>query len=199
MFWNTSAELHAALNDLPVVLLLVSIVFDVVGGAIKRDSLKQAGFWTLVVGAAGVILALVSGLRAEDSIEHGGSVHLVIERHETLAIVTTVLFVGLALWRIVRHRSMTANERPVYLMIGTVGVLFLTWTAHLGGTIVFRHGGGIPTTVMEGAMEERAIGHSHAPGEEHEAEAPADTTATADESEDDHAHPPDTPEHEHEE
>ena len=197
MFWNTAAELHAALNDFPVVLLLVSIVFDVVGGATKRDSLKQAGFWTLVAGAAGVILALISGLRAEGSIEHGGSVHLVMERHQTLAITTTVLFVGLALWRILRHRRMTANERPVYLMIGTVGILFLVWTAHLGGTIVFRYGGGIPTTVLEGAMQERAINHSHAPGEEHgDDDVSPDSAVTPSEAEEEHAHPPGTPEHE---
>ncbi len=198
MLWNTSAELHAALNDFPIVLLLVSIVFDVVGGATKRDSLKQAGFWTLVAGAAGVILALISGLRAEGSMEHGGSVHLVMERHQTLAITTTVLFVGLALWRILRHRRMTANERPVYLMIGTVGILFLVWTAHLGGTIVFRHGGGIPTAVLEGAMQERAIDHSHATGEEHDDDASPDS-AVASGEEEEHAHPPGTPEPEHEE
>ncbi len=199
MFWNTFAEMHAALNDLPVVLLMASIIFDMVGGATKRESLNHAAYWTLVAGAAGIVLALISGLRAEGTIEHGGSVHLVIERHETLAITTTVLFVGLALWRIARHRRMTAKERPAYLTIGAVAVLFLIWTAHLGGTIVFRHGGGIPTTVMEGAMEERATGHSHAGVEEHEHDAVApDSTAGAAET-GEHADPPATPEHEHEE
>ncbi len=199
MFWNSFAELHAALNDLPVVLLLVSILFDVVGGATKRESLQTAGFWTMMTGAGGILLALVSGLRAEGTIEHGGSVHLVMERHETLAITTTVLFLALALWRLVRHRGMTTTERPVYLMVGTLGVLFLFWTAHVGGTIVFRHGGGIPTEVLQGALQERTLEHTHAPGEEHETAVTADSISESQEGEEDHAHPQDTSEHEHEE
>ncbi len=197
MLWNTAAELHAALNDLPVVLLLLALVFDILGGALKRESLRAAGFWTLVAGAGGAVLALVSGLRAEDSIEHGGSVHLVLERHETLAIVTTVLFGGLALWRIIRYRGMTKNERPAYWVVGALGALFLIWTSHVGGTIVYRHGGGIPTSVMEGALQERSTGHAHASGEEHEHPASSgDSTAPAGMTPDSIA-PPDTAAHQH--
>jgi uncharacterized membrane protein len=199
MIWNTPAELHAALNDLPAVLLLLALAFEIAGGITKRESLRATGFWMLTAGGGGALLALISGLRAEESIEHGGSVHLVMERHETLAITTTVIFVGLAAWRIWRRRAMPSRERAVFLGVGTLGVLFLLWTAHLGGTIVFRHGGGIPSSVMEGAMQERTTGHSHAPGEEHDV-APGDEARGAEgaEAAEEHTHAPDTPAHEHE-
>jgi uncharacterized membrane protein len=197
--WKTPAELHSALNDLPVVLLLASVVCDVLGNALKRESLQAAGFWTLVGAAGGAVLALITGLRAEESIEHGGSVHLVMERHETLAIVVTALLVILAAWRIWRRGRFGPQERPVYLSVAAVGALAVVWTAHIGGTMVYRYGGGIPTDVLEGALEERAAGHTHGPGEEHDdgAPAPADTTRATPDSSGTHTHPPGTPEHEH--
>lgn len=198
-FPETAAQWHAALNDFPSILFIVALAFDLVGEATRRESLKAAGFWTLAVGAGGTVVALVSGLIAEESIEHGGAAHLVMERHETLAISVTVLFVLLAAWRIWRKNNLGPKERPSYYVIHVVGVLAVLWTAHLGGTLVFEYGGGVPTQVLEGALRERAAGHEHAEGEEHEP-APADTAAAADTAADSagHTHPPGTPEHEHE-
>lgn len=199
--WQTPAELHSALNDLPVILLIASVVFDLIGSATNRTSLKAAGFWTMTGAAGGALLALISGLRAEDSIEHGGSVHLVMERHETLAIAATVLTVALAAWRIWRRGQLRASERPVYLSVSALGALAIIWVAHIGGTIVYRYGGGIPTPVMEAALEERTVGHSHGPGEEHEhgeASATGDSAADTTAQGEGHSHPPGTPEHEHE-
>jgi uncharacterized membrane protein len=200
--WQTPAELHSALNDLPVILLIASVAFDLLGSATKRDSLKAAGFWTIVGAGIGALVALITGLRAEDSIEHGGSVHLVMERHQTLAISATVLIIALAAWRIWRKGQLRSQERPVYLTITSVGALAIIWVAHLGGTIVYRYGGGIPTPVIEAALEERAGGHTHGPGEEHghDEAAPSAGTNAADSSAggETHAHPRDTPAHEHE-
>ncbi|MBI2072674.1 MAG: hypothetical protein HYT81_06515, partial [Gemmatimonadetes bacterium] len=83
MLFDTAAEWHAALNDLPPALLLASVIFDWLGTATKRDSLKAAGFWALVAGVVGAAFAVASGLRAEGSIEHGETVHRVMEQHET--------------------------------------------------------------------------------------------------------------------
>src|SRR3990172_127269 len=102
MLFDTAAEWHAALNDLPPALLLASVIFDWLGSATKRDSLKAAGFWALVAGVAGAALAVTSGLLAEGSIEHGETVHRVMERHETWAIAVGVGFALLAAWRIWR-------------------------------------------------------------------------------------------------
>lgn len=191
-FPETAAQWHAALNDFPSILFILALAFDLAGSATRRESLRAAGFWTLVIGAAGAIAALSSGLIAEETVEHGGSMHLVMERHETLGISITVLFVGLAVWRIWRKGQLGPRERPTYLTMSAVGVLAVLWTAHLGGTIVYEYAGGVPTRALEGALAERAADHEHEPGEEHE--APADTS----EQSSDHTDPPGTPAHEHE-
>jgi len=191
--WQTPAELHAALNDFPAVLLLVTLAFEVAGGLTRRESFRAAGFWTLILGAAGAVLAVISGLRAESTIEHGGSVHMIMERHETLAITVTVLFGLLAAWRIWR-RTMGGRERTAYLLGLGLGGLLVIWTSHIGGTMVFQHAGGVPTAVLEGALAERAVPHTHSPGEEHEqGTAEADSTTAPG----DHEDAPGTPAHEH--
>jgi len=198
--WDTAAELHAALNDLPPALLLASVVFDLLGDATKREGLKVAGFWTLVAGTVGAAGAVVSGLVAEKTIEHGEAIHRVMERHEFLALSVGGLFLVLAAWRIWRRGNLGPAERPSYLVAATVGALGILWVAHLGGTIVFRHGGGIPSAVMQEALRERTGEHEHAPGEEH------DTTATGAvmgdsakaDSAAEHTHAPGTPPHRHE-
>lgn len=199
--WQTPAELHSALNDLPVILLIAAIAFDLLGTATKRDSLKAAGFWALVGAGMGALVATVTGLRAADSIEHGGAVHLVMERHKTLAISATVLIVALATWRIWRKGLLRPQERSVHLTIVGVAALAIIWVAHLGGTIVYRFGGGIPTPVLEAALEERKAGHSHGDAEEHDHGGEAGATGAATDSAaggETHSHPPNAPAHEHE-
>jgi uncharacterized membrane protein len=196
MLYDTPAEWHAALNDLPPALLLASVIFDWLGSATRRDSLKAAAFWTLVAGVAGAAFAVTSGLLAEGSIEHGETVHLVMERHETWAIAVSVAFALLAAWRIGRKGVLGPQERPTYLFAATVGALGIIYVAHLGGTVVFQHAGGIPTPALQEALAERTQEHEHAPGEEHAPAMPADSAAAK--ADTGHAHAPGTPPHQHE-
>jgi len=199
MLFDTAVEWHAALNDLPPALLLASVIFDWLGTATKRDTLKAAGFWALVAGVLGAALAVATGLRAEGTIEHGETVHRVMERHETWAIAVSVVFALLAAWRIWRKGVLGPQERPAYLFAATVGALGIVYVAHLGGTVVFRHAGGVPTAALQEALRERGAQHEHAPGEEHEV-APADTAGAKPDSaaaraDTGHTHAPGTPPH----
>lgn len=167
MFFDTAAEWHAALNDLPPALFLASVIFDWLGSAAKRETLKAAGFWALVGGVIGAAAAVTSGLLAEGRIEHGETVHRIMERHEMWAISVSVTFALLAAWRIWRKGVLGPQERPTYLFAATLGALGILYVAHLGGTMVFRHGAGVPTPALQEALTERTEGHQH--GDEPEA------------------------------
>lgn len=201
--WETAAEWHAALNDLPPALFVASVVFDLTGSVTRRDALKTAAHWTLVGAAIGAVAALVSGLVAEGTIEHGAAVHEVMERHEALAKVATAALVGLAGWRVWRRGLPGRREHAVYLTAAVATLAGVVFVAHLGGTVVFRHGGGIPTSVLEAAIAERESGHEHAEGEEHDhdpagAEVDAARPDTQPSSGDSaHTHAPGTPTHRH--
>jgi uncharacterized membrane protein len=207
MFGYDWPRLHAALNDLPAALLLLAVLFELAGVILRRPTLRVASYWTMVTGAVGGVLAVVSGLQAEEHIAHGEAVHELMETHEKLALITLGIFAVVALWRIVRESRMGGTERGVVLALSLAGLGVLLTTAAYGGKLVFDHAAGIPTPVLEEEMHERAEGHHHGAGEEadehdeHEHDgaaasdsahgtAPADSTAPAG-----HTHPPGTPPH----
>jgi uncharacterized membrane protein len=161
MFGYDWPRLHAALNDLPAALLLVAVLFDLAGVLLRRPALRVAGFWTLTAGAVGAVLAVLSGLQAEEHIAHGEAVHQVMHTHEELALITLGIFVVLALWRIVRESRMGSTERGVVLALSLGGTGMLLATAVYGGKLVFDHAAGIPTEVLQAEIHDRAEGHHH--------------------------------------
>jgi uncharacterized membrane protein len=180
-------RLHAALNDLPTALLLTAVIFDVLALATRRDTFRQASFWTLIVGAVGGAAAVISGLQAEEHIAHGEAVHRVMETHETLALITLGLFGVLALWRLFRDRRMGMGERILGVVASVAGLGILLTTAVYGGRLVFEHAAGIPTSVLQEEMHERTEGHHHNEGVELESSSTGP----------DHVDPPGTPPHSH--
>jgi uncharacterized membrane protein len=156
MFGYDAARIHAALNDLPPALLPLAVLFDLLGAFLKRESLKAAGFWTLLGGVLGSGAAIVSGLLAEDATPHGADAHALMETHETLAFIVLGLFTILAIWRLVRKGVWNEKEQPIALTAGVIGVALIVVTSMFGGKLVFDHGVGIPTPALEAATRERA-------------------------------------------
>jgi uncharacterized membrane protein len=197
-------QLHAALNDLPTALLLTAVLFELIGVVAGRPALRQVSFWMLIAGAIGGAAAVISGLQAEDHIEHGEAVHRVMETHEQLGLITLGVFGVLAVWRIVRERRMESLERALMLILslGGVGVLFLT--ANYGGRLIFEHAAAIPSRVLQAELQERTEGHEHAEAITHthvvpdsmapspaaSPKPPVDPPGTPP-----HSHPPGTPKH----
>jgi uncharacterized membrane protein len=158
-------RLHALLNDLPAALLVTAVFFDVAALVTRRETFRQVGFWTMLVGAIGGGLAVISGLQAEEYIAHGEAVHRVMETHETLGLTSLGVFGLLALWRIVRERRMGSLERSLTVILSLGGVGVLVATGLYGGRLVFDHAAGIPSQVLEAELGERTQEHRHA-GEE---------------------------------
>ena len=188
-------RLHAALNDLPIGLLLAAVLFDLLAVITKRLWFRQVGVWTMLVGAVGGAVAVLSGLQAEEDISHGDAVHRVMETHEQLGLITLGVFGVLTLWRIVRERRMGALERTLSLVVSLVGVGFLVATGVYGGKLVFDHAAGIPTEVLQAELRERTEDHDHGDGPRDPAVAP-DSSASAPGGRD-HVDPPGTPSHSH--
>ncbi len=153
-------RLHAAVNDLPPALLPVSVLFDLLGIWLKRESLRAAAFWTLLAGVLGTLAAIGAGLMAEDAAQHSETAHGIMETHETLAFIVLAIFGILAVWRIVRRGVWSAKEQPVALTAAVIGVFILVYTAKLGGELMFDHAVGIPTARLQQIPAER-MAHEH--------------------------------------
>src|SRR3979409_38257 len=94
---------HAAVNDLPAALLLVTVLFDVAAWLTQRASLQAAAPRSLWAGVLAGSVAVLAGLGAEDVIEHGEAIHDLMETHETLALVTMGIFTVVLAWRLIRR------------------------------------------------------------------------------------------------
>lgn len=176
MFGYDAARLHAAANDLAPVLLPMAVLFDLLGALLKRESLKAAGFWTLLFGVAGGGLAIVTGFLAEDVTPHGAQAEAVMSTHETLAYIVVALFAILAIWRLVRRGVWSEKEQPIALTAGVIGIALVVVQAAFGGKLVFEHGVGIPTPAIESALQDRAAAdaeHRRGAAETAPAAAPA--------------------------
>lgn len=187
-------RLHAALNDLPIALLLAAVLFDVLALATRREFFRQVSLWTLFLGALGGAAAVLSGLQAEEHISHGDAVHRVMETHELLGFVTLGVFGVLTLWRLVRERRMGSAERTVTVVLAIAGAGVLVATGSYGGRLVFEHAAGIPTDVLQREIQERSTDHHHGA-----AESPVDPKLNASPATPPagHVDPPGTPAHSH--
>jgi uncharacterized membrane protein len=186
-------RLHALLNDFPIALLVTAVFFDLMALATRRVALRQVGFSLLLVGALGAVAAVVSGLQAEEHIDHGEAVHRVMGTHEQFALISLGVFGALALWRLFRERRMGALERTATVIASLAGAGVLFATGLYGGRLVFEHAAGIPTRVLEGELHERSEGHRHG-GDTTSAEHAAPTHVDS-QSSPSHSHPPGTPAH----
>jgi uncharacterized membrane protein len=159
-------HLHAALNDLPAALLLITVLFDIAGWITKRESLRATALWTLWTGVIGGWLAVVAGLQAEDVIDHGNAIHDIMERHETLALVTMGIFTVVLAYKLFRRGNLSRAEELLFRGVSLAGLVTLVWTTRLGGKMFFEHAAGVPTAVFGPEIRDRAAkamgqGHEH--------------------------------------
>lgn len=208
LFGYDAPRFHAVFNDFPPALLVMGVLFELAYLFTKRESLRSAAFWSLVAGAVLTGLAILTGLKAEDAIDHGQAIHEIMQAHERFAWVTLGFFGVVALWRVVREAKMGRGERWAVALVAVVGLGFLVATGREGGELVFDHAAGMSTEAMQAEIMNRAGGHEHAPGEEHDdAAVPGAADSMPEHQHDDstaadsnaakatHTHAPGTPEH----
>ena len=163
-------RLHAALNDLPVALLLASVGFDLAGALARKESLKAAGYWCLAGGVVGGGIAAIAGLTAEGQLPpHSDASHAAMETHETFAFVVIALFAILLVWRTLRRGRRGKQEQTIFSTAGVIGCGLLIFTANLGGRLVFDRAMGIDGHVLQSAIDERRSGRTHSEAEDDEA------------------------------
>ncbi len=211
-FGLDAPRFHAIFNDFPVALLVAGVGFELAYLFTKRESLRSAAYWSLIVGAVMTGMAIATGLKAKGVIQHGDAIHDIMQAHERLAWTTLGFFGVVAVWRLLRESKMARPERWAVALIGVVGLGFLMATGREGGELAFDHGAGMSTEAMQAELQNRAGGHEHAPGEEHDdgampaaadsaggpqhADSAAEPSTTAsDSAQPAHTHAPGTPEH----
>lgn len=134
---------HPLLVHFPIVLLLLSVVLDVMGWQKKDPNLALCGYWLMLLGTGGALVAFVCGILAELSAARQGAPQTPIEAHELLATVATWLFLGLAVTRILLGPRLKGRIGKTWLWAGVVGCVLLAAAAHLGGRAAYNYGANV--------------------------------------------------------
>jgi uncharacterized membrane protein len=140
--------LHPLTVHFPIALLFTSVFFDLLGIITENKNFRQTGWWLLVLGFIGGIIAAIFGAWSEEIVEAMGVPEAAIDRHEAFAIATLIVF-GLLLvirWRI--RLRWSDRDRVMYLCTAMIGLLLLGITGFYGGELVYRYGAGVQSPVI---------------------------------------------------
>ncbi len=137
--------IHPLLVHFPIALLFTSVFFDLLGMITENKNLRQTGQWLLILGLIGGIVAAVFGFWTEEAVEAMGVPEEAVDRHETFAIITLIVFgILLAIRWWIKNRW-SVRDRVIYLCVAMLGLLLLGATGFFGGELVYRFGAGVQT------------------------------------------------------
>ena len=115
--------IHPMVVHFPIALLITSVVFDLLATRWRRESFQEAGFYTLLAGLLGAVVAVVTGAMAEEAAEGKGIPESVLEIHEALGYATLLFFIGLLALRLLMRWGLIRKMPALYLTMGFIGIL----------------------------------------------------------------------------
>lgn len=131
-------EIHPALVHFPIALLPVSLGADALGWLTGSDTLLQMGRRTMPLAAASAALAGAFGLVAQEAVEVGSQTHDYLVTHRNLNLGLIGLTAAMA-----ADRARRDHPNLAYLLVGAAGIAAMTYSAYLGGHMVYEHGVGV--------------------------------------------------------
>jgi nitrite reductase/ring-hydroxylating ferredoxin subunit/uncharacterized membrane protein len=120
-------SVHAALTDLPIGIMALSLLFDVI-------DLRSAADVALSVGILAMLAAAISG--AADYSDTDDDARTAATVHATLMVVALLVYV-LSLWLRV---GAPVGDRLVPIALSVVGVSIISIAAWVGGEVVYTFG-----------------------------------------------------------
>src|SRR5579871_5642339 len=131
-----SHPLHPMLVAFPIGLWIASFAFDVAAMAEGDPSLAAAGFYAVIGGCAGAVLAAIAGatdlfgvVPSRSSAKTRGYTHALLN------VCALVLFIIVA----ARRGGAAAMPDGLSLLLSAIGVILILCSGWLGGTLVYRN------------------------------------------------------------
>ncbi|MBV7332831.1 DUF2231 domain-containing protein [Chloroflexi bacterium TSY] len=135
---NIFKDLHPIIVHFPIALLVLSFGLTVV--ARHWPSLHEQTGLLLWIGGLATIPATATGLISHEPYE-ATVLHDVIETHQLLGMLGTVVMIGLVIWRYLsRRKGQDAGTSLLYLAFAVVGLVWLFLLGGTGGNLVYEYG-----------------------------------------------------------
>lgn len=137
------ANLHPLFVHFPIALLLSSVALSWAGRFWPGKGLDQAAWYTLLLGLAGTVVTLLSGLVAAQGVAADSPAMATLNIHRLLGIATFVLFGVLAIWSWRSKGAISGSKRTLYTLLQIVGVVLIVAVGFFGGELVYTFGLGV--------------------------------------------------------
>lgn len=131
-------ELHPALVHFPLTLLPMSIGADAIGRITGNRRLMWLGERGIAAAALTGAVAGASGLIAQEEVNVEGETMDMLITHRNLNISAVGIMSAMA----ARRAQMDRPSLP-YLLTGLAAIGAMTYSAYIGGTLVYQHGVGV--------------------------------------------------------
>jgi uncharacterized membrane protein len=131
-------ELHPTLVHYPLALIPAAWLCDAVGWLTGSRTLMNTGRALMPIAAASAAVAGAAGLAAQESVKAHGHAREMLATHRTLNVGLIAATGVLAVLR-----SAEEEPRPAHLLAGLVGMIAMSYSAYLGGKMVYEHGVGV--------------------------------------------------------
>ncbi len=150
-------NIHPLFVHFPIALLLTSTAFYFLGTIFKKEDLLAAAKWELFLGTLAAALTVWTGLKAAETVSHGGNAHGIMMMHQYFGFAVLGISITLSVWVRVSKANIPVRGKPAFLLILLVLAAILTQGADLGGRMVFGKGVGVGSKSMLQETED----HSH--------------------------------------
>ncbi len=131
--------LHAVLVEVPVGAWTGTVVFDGLAALTGSKSMDTAADATLALGLVGALAAATTGMN--DWADTEGAPKRIGIVHAALNVAAVGLFGASCALRLRKSRPRTAAR-----VLGGLGYVVVSASAHLGGNLVYEHGVGVQDT-----------------------------------------------------
>ena len=132
--------LHPILTDVPIGAWTVAIIFDVLDSISKRREFSLAADTSVAIGLVGAAGAAVAGIADWSDVDpparRGGLIHGLMNVGATALFTTSLLL---------RKRKSRTGAR----VVAVLGYAVLSYSAHLGGKMVYKQRVGVDRTAGE--------------------------------------------------
>jgi uncharacterized membrane protein len=152
-------NIHPILVHLPIGIFIVYAAMEILCLDKKFPSLRNGKRFLAIVGFVTGWITLATGEAAEHAIEANAdrTIHKLVEAHATIAgafVVVAGILAALSIlswiiekypaptveWQKIAHRFAKLNKRWIFIVLALIGLLLITVTGGLGGTIVYGPG-----------------------------------------------------------
>ncbi|WP_457644524.1 DUF2231 domain-containing protein [Persephonella sp.] len=140
------SQLHPPVVHFAIALVIIGVLFDIAGFVLKKDHLKHAGFWTIIVGVIAVWAAAFTGHQAEELVEEaikGTVAYELLEEHEELGEILPWAVTVLGLLRAYLFFKSQNLIFVVYLLAGIAIAGAIGFQGRIGGKLVYEYGVGV--------------------------------------------------------